>query len=116
MKYYKVLPEYDNERRYKFARGGGLEIDSIYIKNELYTQRELLKYLGYSKYVIPVEIPKSKIYFFFGRVLRRRTKTMIIFIALLLLTMGIVYPVALITYFKLQSRGRLSVAQILKYI
>ena len=66
MKYYKVLPEYDNEKRFKFARGGGLEIDGIYIGNELYTQRELLKYLEYTKYVVPVTIPKSKIYFLFG--------------------------------------------------
>ena len=66
MKYYKVLEEYDQKPRYKFKRGGGLEIDGIYIKNELYTQKELLKYLDYSSYVIPVEIPKSKIYFFFG--------------------------------------------------
>ena len=66
MRYYKVLPEYDNKPRYKFKRGGGLEIDGIYIKNELYTQRELLKYLDYSSYTIPVEVSKSKIYFMFG--------------------------------------------------
>lgn len=66
MKYYKVLPEYDQKTRWKFARGGGLKMDGIYIKNELYTQRELLKYLDYSNYVVPVNIPKSKIYFIFG--------------------------------------------------
>jgi hypothetical protein len=66
MKYYKVLPEYDQEKRWKFARGGGLELDGFYIKNELYTQRELLKYLDYSSFVVPVEIPKSKVYFLFG--------------------------------------------------
>ena len=66
MKYYKVLPEYDNKPRYRFKRGGGLEIDGIYIKNELYTQRELSKYLGHAAAVIPVYIPKSKVYFFFG--------------------------------------------------
>lgn len=66
MKYYKVLPEYDQKIRFKFKRGGGLEIDGIYIKNELYTQRELLKYLDYSSYTVPVTIPKSKIYFCFG--------------------------------------------------
>jgi hypothetical protein len=66
MKYYKVLPEYDQKPRLKFKRGGGLEIDGIYIQNELYTQRELLKYLDYSNYVVPVNIPKSKVYFMFG--------------------------------------------------
>lgn len=66
MKYYKVLPEYNNKPRFKFKRGGGLEIDGIYIENELYTQREILKYFDYSSYVVPVEIPKNKIYFFFG--------------------------------------------------
>lgn len=66
MKYYRVLPEYDQKTRWKFARGGGLTMDGIYIKNELYTQRELLKYLDYSSYVVPVYIPKSKVYFCFG--------------------------------------------------
>jgi hypothetical protein len=66
MKYYRVLPEYDQKPRFKFKRGGGLEIGGIYIQNELYTQRELLKYLDYSNYVVPVNIPKSKVYFMFG--------------------------------------------------
>lgn len=66
MLYYKVKPEFDNLSRYKFKKGGGLEIDGIYIANELYTANELKKYLDYSKVVEPVEIPKSKIYFFFG--------------------------------------------------
>lgn len=66
MKYYRVKPEYDNKTRYKFKRGGGLEIDGIYIKNELYTEKEIKKYLGFARYVDVVEIPKSKIYFFFG--------------------------------------------------
>ena len=66
MNYYRVLPEYDQTLRYKFKRGGGLEIDGIYIKNELYTMRELKKYLGYARCVVPVNIPKNKVYFFFG--------------------------------------------------
>lgn len=66
MLYYKVKSENDQKRRYKFHRGGGLEIDGIFIKNELYTARELKKYLGAIKYCERVEIPKSKIYFFFG--------------------------------------------------
>jgi hypothetical protein len=43
MKYYRVKPEYDNELRFKFKRGGGLEIDGIDITNELYTKREIEK-------------------------------------------------------------------------
>ena len=66
MLYYKVKSEYDNTTRWKFHKGGGLEMDGIYIKNELYTAKELKKYLGYAKIVEPVEIPKSKIYFMFG--------------------------------------------------
>ena len=66
MKYYQVKEENDGQRRYKFHRGGGLEIDGEYIKGELYTEREIKKYLGYAKICKVVEIPKSKIYFFFG--------------------------------------------------
>ena len=66
MTYYRVKPEYDNERRFTFARGGGLSIDGIFVGNELYTARELNKYLGAFRYVERVEIPKSRIYFCFG--------------------------------------------------
>jgi hypothetical protein len=66
MLYYKVKPEFDNVNRYKFHKGGGLEIAGIFIANELYTKNELKKYLDYANKVEPVEIPKSKIYFFFG--------------------------------------------------
>ena len=67
MKYYRVKPEADGTRRYKYHRGGGLEIDGEYISGELYTAREIEKYLGaFSGIVEPVEIPKSKIYWFFG--------------------------------------------------
>lgn len=66
MVYYRVKPEYDNARRFTYARGGGLSIDGIYVGNELYTARELEKYCGAFQYVERVEVPKSKIYFFFG--------------------------------------------------
>lgn len=66
MQYYKVKAEHDNERRYKFHKGGGLEIDGIYIKNELYTAKELNRYLGGFKVCEAVELPKSGIYFAFG--------------------------------------------------
>lgn len=66
MLYYKVKPEHDNETRFKFHRGGGLEVDGIFIKNELYTAREIKKYLGYAKICDVVNVPKNKVYFFFG--------------------------------------------------
>ena len=66
MKYYRVKDQYAGSRRYKFHRGGGLEIDGEYVKNELYTARELKKYIGGFTSCDPVTIPKSKIYFFFG--------------------------------------------------
>lgn len=66
MKYYRVKDENAGTRRYKYHRGGGLEIDGEYVKNELYTARELKKYIGGFTICEAVEIPKSKIYFFFG--------------------------------------------------
>lgn len=66
MLYYQVKPEHDNKTRFKFHRGGGLEIDGIYIKNELYTPNEIKKYCGAVQYCNKIEIPKNKIYFFFG--------------------------------------------------
>lgn len=66
MLYYRVKKEYDNKPRYKFHRGGGLKIDGIMIGGELYTAKECKKYSGLISYCEPIEIPKSKIYFFFG--------------------------------------------------
>lgn len=66
MIYYRVKPENDQKTRFKFHRGGGLEIDGIFVKNELYTAREIKKYPGAVSYCERVEIPKSKVYFFFG--------------------------------------------------
>lgn len=66
MLYYKVKPEHDQKTRFRFHRGGGLEIDGIFIQNELYTARELKKYLGAVQICDIVEIPKSKIYWLFG--------------------------------------------------
>ena len=66
MLYYRVKPENDNKKRFKFKRGGGLILDGIYVKNELYTPAEIKKYLGAVSYCERVEIPKNKIYFFFG--------------------------------------------------
>ena len=66
MLYYKVKPENDNKRRFKFKRGGGLILDGIFIENELYTANEIKKYPGAVAFCDRVEIPKNKIYFFFG--------------------------------------------------
>ena len=66
MLYYRVKTENNGQRRYKFHKGGGLEIDGIYIKNELYTAKELNRYLGGFKVCEAVELPKSKICFAFG--------------------------------------------------
>lgn len=66
MIYYKVKPEHDQKTRFKFHRGGGLTPDGIFVKNELYTIREIKKYLGYAAICEKVEIPKNKTYFFFG--------------------------------------------------
>ena len=66
MIYYKVKPEHDNKNRFKFARGGGLTIDGIYVKNELYTPKEISKYLDGVTMCDRVEVKKNKIYWFFG--------------------------------------------------
>lgn len=66
MIYYKVKPEHDQKRLYKVRRGGGLEIDGFLIGNELFTPSEIKKYPGAIAYCDKIEIPKSKIYFFFG--------------------------------------------------
>ena len=57
MKYFKVKKESDQRSR----------IDgSILIANELYTEKELKKYKINPVNVVPVEIPKTKVYFCFG--------------------------------------------------
>lgn len=63
MKYYKVKPEFDQKQR--FSKSG--KSYSIFIANELYTERELEK-IGalHLPYFDIVNIPKQKIYFFFG--------------------------------------------------
>ena len=56
MKYYRVLPEYDNKRK-----NGG-----IYIANELYTIKEAEKEALNKNYLELIEVSKKKVYFFFG--------------------------------------------------
>lgn len=57
MKYYKIKREYDNRKR---------KDGSVYIANELYTEKEKEKYNIPLNYCDIVEISKKKIYFFFG--------------------------------------------------
>ena len=57
MKYYKVKKEADQKRR---------KDGSIYIAEELYTEKEAIRQHLNSAFMEPVEISKSKIYWFFG--------------------------------------------------
>ena len=44
MEYYKVLPQYDNKKRYRWNNHGkGVEDGSILVANELYTPCEFAK-------------------------------------------------------------------------
>lgn len=67
MTYYRVKPQYDNFRLYHNRKYKG-----ILIANELYTEKELVKHnillsRGVkSEFFDMVEIPKTKIYWFFG--------------------------------------------------
>lgn len=57
MTYYKVKKEADNKKR----RDG-----NIYVADELYTVKEAEKLNINTNYIDVVEIPKSRIYWFFG--------------------------------------------------
>ena len=57
MKYYKVKKEADQKRR---------KDGSIYIANELYTEKEAIRQHLNLAFMEPVEISKNKIYWFFG--------------------------------------------------
>lgn len=57
MTYYKVKPEFDQKKR----RDG-----SILIANELYTPREKERFNISDNAVIPVQVSKRAVYWFFG--------------------------------------------------
>lgn len=67
MRYYKVKPEFDNKNAYK-RQNNHLKIVGFYIANELYTASELKRRgdIINPNYFEIVEIPKTKIYWFFG--------------------------------------------------
>ena len=61
MLYYRVKPEAD--QRYK---NPAIHNGNIYIKNELYTPREVEKHHLNMRYLEAVNISRKKTYFFFG--------------------------------------------------
>lgn len=66
MTYYRIKKQYDNKRRYIRNNHGQRVPNGILIANELYTPAEYKKLSICPDWVEKVEIPKSKIYFFFG--------------------------------------------------
>lgn len=71
MNYYRVKPEYDQKQRIKNHKYTiKRKPDGIYVANELYTAGELEKfYLTWEqeqKMFERVNIPKNKVYWFFG--------------------------------------------------
>lgn len=67
MEYYKVLPQYDNRKRYRWNNHGQVVADgSILVANELYTPREFAKLANSPTCFEKVNISKKNTYFFFG--------------------------------------------------
>lgn len=73
MLYYRVKPECDNEQMYTIRRGKLVKGGAILIACRLYTAKEWEKEIKSHVFrrnpadcVEEVEIPKSKIYWFFG--------------------------------------------------
>lgn len=68
MKYYRVPKEMDNKTRFSYdpKKLGRLKMDSVWIGNELYTEKEAQKYFGGLVWLVPVEISKNKTYYSFG--------------------------------------------------
>lgn len=73
MLYYRVKPECDNERLYTIRRGKLVNCGDFLIGCRLYTAKEWEKAVNSHVFrrnpaecVEEVEIPKSKIYWFFG--------------------------------------------------
>ena len=66
MTYYKVKAEYDNVPRYKECSNHKLRQDGILVSGELYTPCERAKIMNGDWMFEPVQISKSKVYWFFG--------------------------------------------------
>ena len=67
MLYFRVKPDMDGYPRYKYIGGSGrLKTDGNLVGEELYTPMERKKIANADKFFEKVEIPVSKIYYFFG--------------------------------------------------
>lgn len=70
MRYYRVKPEYDQKQRIKNHKYSiKRKPDGIFVANELYTAGELDKFYltkAQDNWFEPVDIPKNKVYWFFG--------------------------------------------------
>ena len=67
MKYFRVKPEADNRKRYTIDKNGRRVTDSsIWVGRELYTEKELSRFVGWEAIVEPVEVSKRNIYWAFG--------------------------------------------------
>ena len=68
MKYYKVKPEKDNTDKFVFVGSDKTKIknDGFFVGNELYTPKERERIARSDSIFDIVDIPKNKIYFFFG--------------------------------------------------
>ena len=67
MLYYRVKPEYDNKKRYRWNNHGqGVADGSILVASELYTPGEFRKIANCPAWFDKIQINKNKTYFFFG--------------------------------------------------
>lgn len=70
MKYYRVRPEADGVRRYKWGKHGYIEPFGEFVRNELITERELQNEVYHNKtkdqIMETVKVSKREIYYFFG--------------------------------------------------
>lgn len=66
MKYFKVPSNLDNKPIYKIKNGKKINSGLFLIGNELLTDNECKKLGVNTDVLIPVEISKKNIYFFFG--------------------------------------------------
>jgi hypothetical protein len=68
MVYFRVKPKFDNTPRMVWKRHKRAWFqDGCFVKNELYTQRELKPYTVILEDVFEVvRIPKNRVYWFFG--------------------------------------------------
>ena len=66
MIYYRVKEAYDNAPRYYERPTHQLRQSGILVGNELYTERERAKIMNGDWMFDRVEVPKNKVYFFFG--------------------------------------------------